>query len=204
MNQETKAFALKAAAQVAFVTAGAVGAGVAVGCAADGAGQSVDDLAGASTDCVRAIEGEADGEGVAASEADGGAGKAAPSKDAACDADATTTALSCKEKLAATFPNGDPNWWSGRHDWLDDGGVVDVSVTDPTLAACCEELARPKSDAGPWQDLDGLNAVRESGCCKVNGWGQGSSCTPWGPPMPPAMPGARRRALSPVRAEAVA
>lgn len=191
MNQETKAFALKAAAQVAFVTAGAAVASAAVGCAGGAPGQASDELAGATSDCVRATDDEV------APPRDGDAGRAGPAADAGCDADATTTAVSCKEKLAASFPNGDPQWWSGGFEWLEDGGIVDRTVTDPELAACCEQMLFGAGPDGGSMDVENLGAVRESGCCSVTGWQKGASCSPWGPPTPPAMPFARGRRLAP-------
>jgi hypothetical protein len=58
--------------------------------------------------------------------------------------------------------------------------------------ACCKllqshydgELADGGIGAWEW---DGNPDLR-SRCCATLGWSSGGTCTPWGPPVPPAMP----------------
>lgn len=73
-----------------------------------------------------------------------------------------------------------------------DGAVL----SDPTLAtdeekACCE-LAVGTMDAWAGQDATPFDYGIVSGCCGAelveDPWNAHPSCTPWGPPMPPAMP----------------
>lgn len=99
---------------------------------------------------------------------------AGSSADSACeDAGVETDAsMECDERLAQQFPEGDPEWWSS-----------DVPfVQDDVLAACC--AARVASESRG----DEFERLRTSGCCHVEGWDSFAFCTPWGPPMPPAMP----------------
>lgn len=78
----------------------------------------------------------------------------------------------CGERLEAAFPDGGAMWF-----------VNDPPITkDPALAACCERL-----EAATAPDVR-VEVVRASGCCHVEFPGWVAACTPWGPPVPPAMP----------------
>jgi hypothetical protein len=106
-------------------------------------------------------------------------GATAPSQDPGHAASSQTASaqppaapLPCDARLAATFPDGGAPYY-----------VNDTPPsTDPALIACCNELAAKLSPATRTE------AIRSSGCCHVAFDGEASSaCTPWGPPVPPAM-----------------
>lgn len=94
----------------------------------------------------------------------------------------------CEAALAEAYPDGDPNWFGSSPT-----PRVDTGVSVAELVACCELLppsAEERSGSGgPYQD---------SGCCSLNNETGGEienvglACTPWGPPMPRAMRGARQ------------
>jgi hypothetical protein len=55
---------------------------------------------------------------------------------------------------------------------------------DPSVDNCCSVvIARVDDNTG---DYSAADAVLPS-CCNALGYPQGPACTPWGPPMPPAM-----------------
>lgn len=117
--------------------------------------------------------------GGASAECPDAGGDAAPAASTETDAGTPHELLACLEQLEAHFPNGDPDWssfWEG------------TQVTDPELAACCTAFAGPPRSAlnDPWPNYE---LLRNAGCCHVTGWGREMHCTPWGPPMPPAMRG---------------
>jgi hypothetical protein len=77
----------------------------------------------------------------------------------------------CRDALKAAWPNGDPKFYDP-----DEGTPrVATDVSDADLAACCERH-QAKLSTDDYRDL---------GCCSAK-W-EGGHCTPWGPPMPPAM-----------------
>ncbi len=79
----------------------------------------------------------------------------------------------CDARLAAAFPDG------GAPFYVNDKPLS----ADPALVACCNELA---AKATP---MTRTEAIRASGCCHVAfDEDAQSACTPWGPPVPPAMP----------------
>lgn len=77
----------------------------------------------------------------------------------------------CDARLAEAFPDG------GAPFYVNDKPLA----TEPALVACCNELA---AKASP---MTRTEAIRASGCCHVAFEGEGNACTPWGPPVPPAM-----------------
>lgn len=82
------------------------------------------------------------------------------------------TDVPCGERLEAAFPDGGAPWF-----------VNQPPITkDPALVACCERL-----EAATTPDVR-ADVIRASGCCHVEFPGWGAACTPWGPPVPPAMP----------------
>jgi hypothetical protein len=83
----------------------------------------------------------------------------------------------CHEILASTFKQPDENWYDPQ-----------PKMSDPDVVRCCTQLA--KNEGG------GTAAVRSSGCCHVAFDEVYAHCTPWGPPVPPAITW-RRRASSP-------
>jgi len=95
----------------------------------------------------------------------------------ACFDGATDTTACCTDVLTEAFSD-------------------DHLFTDPTLAtdeeqACCD-FAVTTMDTWPNAGLPPFDYVHVSGCCSTGlvegGWEAHPSCTPWGPPMPPAMP----------------
>jgi hypothetical protein len=99
-----------------------------------------------------------------------------PSEEA-CFAGDTDSAKCCSDLLLVSFYEGD-------------------LFTDPTLAtdeekACCD-LAVATMDAWASAEQPPFDYSLPSNCCSTGlvegGWDAHPSCTPWGPPMPPAMP----------------
>lgn len=84
----------------------------------------------------------------------------------------------CRAALKEAFPGGDPEWWSF--------GDPATLKKDARLASCCDALA---SQPAPADGLAVTEELRTLGCCHVAGFTSAAAhCTPWGPPMPPAMP----------------
>jgi hypothetical protein len=77
----------------------------------------------------------------------------------------------CRAALTAAFPNGDDKWFDPNQKTQ----RAPTDVPDEALASCCERHAA----------TFGTEAYRDLGCCSTK-W-EGMHCTPWGPPMPPAM-----------------
>jgi hypothetical protein len=77
----------------------------------------------------------------------------------------------CKAEVAsASFP-ATPHWSA------DPDTRVDALTRD-----CCTVLAKAATAAQDW-------SWQERGeCCAAIGWNAAATCTPWGPPVPPAMP----------------
>ncbi len=69
---------------------------------------------------------------------------------------------------------------------LGDGGAA---VTAGADLACCGFLAAQNdlviADGGGFSQ----NIPHRTACCQALGWRGTITCTPWGPPVPPAMPG---------------
>jgi hypothetical protein len=111
--------------------------------------------------------------------------KAAPASDDEIIAQASPCTKGLA-KLKEVFPNGDKTWWDRSKASPELKGNVDVTE-------CCESML--KGDGG--EDLSKIGTFRSSGCCAADYSGDGgnnlgnvpvfSACTPWGPPVPPAM-----------------
>ncbi len=82
-----------------------------------------------------------------------------------------TTDAECRAALTEAFPNGDPKWYQGDHGTA----RVATGTSDADLVACCDSLSKTAS----------TEDYRQLGCCSTKF--DGPHCTPWGPPMPPAM-----------------
>jgi len=100
-------------------------------------------------------------------------------------------------KLQSAFPEGDHEWWDMRAD--------PALVGQADVTACCKEILVGTESHGESIDalLVGTGKFRNVGCCKADyhiasdagpvdagpsGFnGPGIACTPWGPPVPPAM-----------------
>jgi hypothetical protein len=78
-------------------------------------------------------------------------------------------------------------------------GASDAEAADPNLVACCGVLVfaadndhiEPigKEATAQLTSFANLGNDRRSTCCDVLKEPSGPTCTPWGPPMPPAIPG---------------
>lgn len=161
MNTETKQRALLAAAKVALVTT--------VGCSASHAPASVADAEpGNDAALARDMSVLAD---------------AAIFEDSAVDtSDASESEVAaCVSSLSATVAG-----------LVGSDGNIQRPVADEVVAEsrpCCEVVQADIDGAGSW-DWPAADAgdLRSFCCGDVFQWGSGGSCTPWGPPMPPAMP----------------
>ena len=83
----------------------------------------------------------------------------------------------------------------------DEGGLAfpDAAVGNPEVQACCatviarldydmrQTITQPDASTAEQQDERTAAPVRWA-CCQVTP-SEGPTCTPWGPPMPPEMPG---------------
>jgi hypothetical protein len=78
----------------------------------------------------------------------------------------------CKAALKAAYPDGDKNWYDPNKPTP----RAQTAVSDADLKRCCDEL---RAKDFPTEDY------RDIGCCAAS-W-ESAKCTPWGPPMPPAM-----------------
>jgi hypothetical protein len=79
-----------------------------------------------------------------------------------------------------------------------DGGPVGGGWGEPvpdlpeTVSVCCahvyeaymDEIFQRADGGAPTQGIGRANFA----CCDMEGWPRGPACTPWGPPVPPAMP----------------
>ena len=94
----------------------------------------------------------------------------------------------CKDGLTSlkeAFPTGDKRWYT--HMTPDPKLVGDKDVTQ-----CCESMVKSTTTS-----LAKIGKFRDIGCCAAdysaaqkanpNESPVGSACTPWGPPVPPAM-----------------
>ena len=77
---------------------------------------------------------------------------------------------------------------------------ADAAAADPATVACCgavvfaadqdyAETNRGAVAMAELQELDDFGWAGRETCCRVLDWPGGATCTPWGPPTPPAMPG---------------
>lgn len=56
-------------------------------------------------------------------------------------------------------------------------------IDDAELKACCQTIADERDAAGNF----GSDWADRTHCCSLLEWQGSSTCTPWGPPVPPAM-----------------
>jgi hypothetical protein len=157
MTRDTYERALKAAAQIAFLS-------LVAGCGGATQGEGSETLTG---------------EGAAENQAE------ALAKKASSCPSTRPTDKSCRAAIKAAYPNGDPDWYG------EGTPRKPTSTSDAALAACCEQVFFKNGTNGGDPDL------HDSGCCTVLKLSHSSvvgiACTPWGPPMPVAMP---RRGLA--------
>jgi hypothetical protein len=52
---------------------------------------------------------------------------------------------------------------------------------DELTRGCCTVLAKAADKAGTFSWPERMQ------CCEAIGWSAAATCTPWGPPVPPAM-----------------
>jgi hypothetical protein len=170
MQKDVHAAALRAAAKVAFSVAF-------LGCSSPakspGSAQEASGDEGYDTVTSDVTEAPAKGSKGAASAAP------APAKPPCHEDAGTTTAKSCKEVVASAFPDAG---------WVNPG---EGSIVGDDVKACCTELLT----AGDFPDFP----ERWACCSAVDAFGAGGqnlgiACTPWGPPVPPAM---RRKPTKP-------
>jgi hypothetical protein len=99
-----------------------------------------------------------------------------PEAEASCKAAADTDAC-CNKLLESAFADG--------HLQMDPASVT------PEEKACCD-LAVTTMDTWDWTKDPPFDAQVPTQCCSSGivqgGWEAHPACTPWGPPMPPAMP----------------
>jgi hypothetical protein len=100
--------------------------------------------------------------------------------------------------------------WLGTVGLKDSGiGFPDAAAADPGVMACCAVVVARLDD--DWRTSWGsdpdagraalardqaLAAPVQWSCCVETGYPDGPTCTPWGPPMPPAMPGVASREVA--------
>lgn len=106
----------------------------------------------------------------------------------------TATVECCHDVLAATFTN--EQFWNDP-----------MAAATAQDAACCEVVV---TFVDTWDgSVEPPPAmVHVWDCCAADlvegGWMEHPACSPWGPPMPPRMPPARRALPRPLHAEVVA
>lgn len=98
--------------------------------------------------------------------------KPSPTPSVSTAAADPSTEAECRTALSAAYPNGDDNWYQPQNPTP----RKETEVSTAALVSCCEK------HAGTLGDQD----YRSLGCCSAKF--DGAHCTPWGPPMPPAMP----------------
>lgn len=106
---------------------------------------------------------------------------AADVRDARVEGDLTDDA--CAALVKATYAEaGAFNWWRPSSP---PGIGPDGKPASAEVVSCCDQLLRPRADGGLDWDVHGVRAE----CCAIAGSEVDShpACTPWGPPMPPAM-----------------
>jgi hypothetical protein len=90
-------------------------------------------------------------------------------------------------KLKEVFPAGDKQFWNHTK------AEIAALKGDKDVTACCESLIKSSNDT----NLSQIGKFRSAGCCaadfsEASGNTSGNApaltaCTPWGPPVPPAM-----------------
>ena len=76
--------------------------------------------------------------------------------------------------------------------------LPDAGPADPVVTSCCaaiiarldyeERTNVAGPDASPWWGDQNASGQVHWACCEALNYPEGPSCTPWGPPTPPAMP----------------
>jgi hypothetical protein len=158
MSPEVHRAALRAAAKLALSAAF-------IGCGSAETAQGIDDLTTA--------EDSADDEGSTSDELR----KKKRKKKATCVASycsqnhpKSTEEACCKAEVAqASFPKT-----------ASETPGPDQRV-DAVTRGCCDVLAKAADKSGDW------GFPERAQCCPALGWTGSATCTPWGPPVPPAM-----------------
>ena len=85
----------------------------------------------------------------------------------------------CKQVVADAFPDGGtpPPRWSPDP----------APNMPPEVTSCCTLLAHEADVRAQSHDPNGWDWAERDTCCGVIGWNAAATCTPWGPPVPPAM-----------------
>jgi hypothetical protein len=191
MNRSVFRAALRASAKVALGAA-VVGCGGVVGSAAEHAPQE------ASTSDTSPVSDASQMMDAAASET------GVPLEAGACDPPSPSSVLpeGAHADAAAAISASTFDCCVARLEAVppDDAGFFpDAAVGDPLVQDCCatiiarldyelrQTIGDPDAAAAAQQDEQTAAPVRWQ-CCQVTP-SEGPTCTPWGPPMPPAMPG---------------
>jgi hypothetical protein len=183
MRSEVHQAALRAAARLAFFST-VIGCGGLTDASTPEPEQDANDAGWfprvATTDASSSFSKEAGG---------GDASDAAPATDAADSSLADTTAppscdssdsfTCCEREVHAAWPDG--------------GGFTADAGASAETKACCQVLASHYDNAldedggnpSAWDWADDSNV--KWACCLSIQWNS-TTCTPWGPPVPPAMP----------------
>jgi hypothetical protein len=170
MNEDIRIAALRAASKLALgvtFVAGCSGGGHERAAAADGEALASNDESVSTTHSGSTK----DGLGTSASNADA---------DGGVDASTDAARPSCDALLTSTF--ADPAW-NDLHEYRWEPAPVPATTAD--VEACCVAAFGPSGSDSP-------EAFRWE-CCNLLGNGTSTGpgaplgCTPWGPPVPPAM-----------------
>jgi hypothetical protein len=73
--------------------------------------------------------------------------------------------------------------------WDEAGNRVEGAAEDGALKACCQTIADAR-DAHNASDASGASPepwADRNECCSLLDWSGSMTCTPWGPPVPPAL-----------------
>lgn len=161
MTPEIKRRALLAATKLALVTT--------VGCSTSHATEEPD----AALVADSSIEADAAAFADASTESDASLAVDAAEGDLGASG---RTAEDCVPELELAAAQVDPNTGTAPP------GIVDES------RECCEIVHASVDVGDTWGEWPGDPNLRPFCCGTVFEWNAGGSCTPWGPPMPPAMP----------------
>jgi hypothetical protein len=179
MLPEVHKAALRATAKIAFFS-------TVVGC-----GGSVDAIPGSTTDSSGSSSGsDQTPTGTASNDyssrrhdsgiAEASAPDVAQIPDASQAPDVVATDIvACRGELQTIWPDG------GSFQWGADAGISDEA------RACCRLLQsyydQQATDGGMNAWGWGSDSKLRNPCCEALDWQTGGTCTPWGPPVPPAM-----------------
>jgi hypothetical protein len=109
----------------------------------------------------------------------------APDEELACDAatgqgapvDAAQVAC-CDDLVGELAPTGEGNWEEEWQAWQ-------AAAADPDVQGCCGVLVAAVEQDSAARATIGWQAL--SACCDALEFPAGPACTPWGPPVPPAL-----------------